>query len=139
MWPTKKLIHIDLQLNTIVTEIYILYCKHYWMAMGDFSSIFPNNVVLNHIWPHICFILLVEDWTACLFALRSCNKTWKDLVDRNSKYGLYLEWCCVRQFDKEAIEEIKETQGYIHKICSHGCTLNKDFGDYLFWKILGIY
>jgi hypothetical protein len=29
--------------------------------------------------------------------------------------------------------------GYIHKIKSQGCTLNKDFYDYLFWKIMDIY
>ncbi len=65
------------------------------MAMGNLFSIFPNTVVLNHIWLHIYSILPVEDQIACLFALHPCNKAYKDLVDTNSEYGFYLEWCCV--------------------------------------------
>jgi hypothetical protein len=29
--------------------------------------------------------------------------------------------------------------GYIHKIRSWGCTLSKDFGDCLFWKIINMH
>jgi hypothetical protein len=32
----------------------------------------------------------------------------------------------------------QKNKGYIHKIRSQGCTLSKDYDDYLFWKILGI-
>ncbi len=71
------------------------------MVMGDFLKKFPNIVVLNHIWPRICFVLPIVDQVACLFALCSCNKASKDLVDTSSQYGICLEWCCVQQFDKE--------------------------------------
>jgi hypothetical protein len=77
-------------------------------AMGDFSNIFLNCVIFNHIWPQICDILPIESQTFVLENLQICNKAWKELVDSSVEYWHYLEWAYVQKHDKEIIEDIKE-------------------------------
>ncbi len=64
-------------------------------GMGDFSNIFPNFVIWNHIWPQICDIFPIVSRTYVLENLRICNKAWKKLVDINVEYGHYLKWAYV--------------------------------------------
>jgi len=75
--------------------------------MGDFSNIFPNFVILNHIWPQICDILLLESQTFVLENLW-VKKAWKELVDISVEYGHYLEWPYVQKCDRKIIEDIKK-------------------------------
>jgi hypothetical protein len=79
-------------------------------AMGDFSNIFPNFVILNQIWPQICDILPIDNQTSILENLRVCKKAWKELVDISVEYGHYLEWAYVQKCDRETIENIKITR-----------------------------
>jgi hypothetical protein len=71
-------------------------------AMGDFSNIFHNFVILNHIYSQICDILLIECRTSILENLQVCNKTWKELVDTSVEYGYYLDLIMLLPLSKGA-------------------------------------
>jgi len=53
------------------------------LAIGDFSIILPNDIILNYIWPKICKIRTWEDKMLLFLTLHLTNKAWKKLVDGN--------------------------------------------------------
>jgi hypothetical protein len=77
-------------------------------AMEDLSNIFPNFVILKHIWPQICDIFPIESRTFVLENLQICNKAWKEWVYISVEYGHYLEWASIQKHDIEIIEDIKK-------------------------------
>jgi hypothetical protein len=52
-------------------------------AMGDFSTILPNDIILNYTWPQVRKIPSWEDIVLLFLTLHVISKTWKKLVDGN--------------------------------------------------------
>jgi hypothetical protein len=57
------IVSLDLWIKMDALQYFLSKCIR---AMGDFSTIFFNFVILNHIWPQICDILPIENQTFVL-------------------------------------------------------------------------
>jgi hypothetical protein len=55
--------------------------------MGEFITISPNDIIINHIWYQICKIQPWEDRLLLYLTLRLTSKTWKNLVDSSHKWA----------------------------------------------------
>jgi hypothetical protein len=80
------------------------------LAMGDFSLILLNDIMLNYIWPQICKILSWEDKMLLFFTLCLTSKAWKKLVDGSQKWAHCKLALLEVQFQEQRVEELHKEQ-----------------------------
>jgi hypothetical protein len=100
------------------------------LAMGDFSTIFMNDIILNYIWRQICKIPSWEDKVLLFLTLHLTSKAWKKLLNSNQKWAhcklaLLKVWFQEQRVDelrkeqklKETTTQMTLTRNPNHKIC----------------------
>jgi hypothetical protein len=73
--------------------------------MGKLSSIVPNALILNDIWPYIQAICSIENKVALLFNLCICNKACKQCVDNSEDWFDYHVFFAKYLFEQQQLEK----------------------------------
>ncbi len=76
--------------------------------MGKLSSIVPNALILNDIWPYIQLIHSIENKVTLLFNLCMCNKAWKQHVNNIEDWFDYQVFLAEYLFEQQQLKKYKE-------------------------------